>query len=199
MEPYEIIVAPFELWLAPVTTTFPYADDAPAGDWKLFGTNGKDNYSEDGVTITHEQTINQIRTLGSTGPKKVSRPSENLTMALILQDLSAEQYGKVLNGVTVTDVAAASGTPGTKDILFRMGLAVTTFALLCKGASPYGDGWSMQYQVPIVYQSANPTPVFNKGDAAGLALTFTAIEDPAAATPAESFGKLVAQYADALP
>ena len=199
MEPYEIIVAPFEVWLGPVPTTFPYADDVPAGNWKLLGTNGKDNYSEDGITLTHEQTINQIRTLGSTGPKKVTRPSENLTIALILDDLTAEQYAKVLNGVTLTDVPAASGTPGTRDVLLRQGLAVTTFCLLCKGVSPYGDGWAMQYQVPIVYQSANPAPVFNKGDAAGLALEFTAIEDPAAATPAESFGKIVAQYADALP
>lgn len=198
MTPYEIIVAPFEVWLGPVGETNPDVDNTPAGNWALLGTNGKDNISEDGVTITHEQTLNQIRVLGSTGPKKVQRTQENLTISLVLHDLTAEQYAKALNNVSVSDIAAGSGTPGHRDITLRQGLDVSTFALLVKGASPYGDSWNMQYQVPIAYQSANPAPVFNKGDAAGLALEFTAIEDPAAGTAAERFGKLVAQDADAV-
>jgi hypothetical protein len=137
--------------------------------------------------------------VGSTGPKKVTRTSENLRIALVLNDLTPEQYAKALNDVAVVPIAAGSGTPGHKDITLRQGFDVSVFALLCRGRSPYGDNWNMQYQVPIVYQSANPAPVFNKGDAAGLAFEFTAIEDPSAATEAERFGKLVAQDADALP
>jgi len=199
MKPYEIIMSPFEVYLAPVGEPFSDVDDTPAGNWVKLGTNGKQNYSEDGVTVTHEQTLSQKRTLGTTGPIKVKRTEENLTIAFVLEDLSMEAYGKVLNNVTPTDTPAASGVPGTRDINLRQGGDVSLFALLCKGlVSPYGDSWATQYEVPRVYQSENPAPVFNKGDAAGLACQFTALEDPDAATEAERFGKLVAQDADAL-
>jgi len=76
MQPHEIIVSPFQIYLAPVGETWSLLDDVPAGNWRLLGTSGKYNYAEDGVTVTHEQTINQIRTLGSTGPVKAARPEE---------------------------------------------------------------------------------------------------------------------------
>jgi len=196
MEPYEIIVSPAEIYLAPVSEAFPELDDAPAGNWVLLGKTGKINYAEDGVTVSHEQTLSEIRTLGTTGPLKVVRTEESLTISVILQDLSAENYAKVLNGVTLTDVAAAATTPGHRDITLRQGPDVTTFALLCRGKSPYGDNWAAQYEVPIVYQSANPAPVYHKGDAAGLAVTFNALED-LTAPAAERFGKLRSQDAAA--
>ena len=197
MQPYEILVSPFQIYLAPVGEAFSLLDDVPAGNWRLLGTSGKYNYAEDGVTVTHEQTINQIRTLGSTGPVKVARPEENMTIELILMDCSLEHYATLLNDVSVGDIAAGVGTPGYRNITLRQGPTVATFALLCKGVSPYADGWYMQYQVPIVYQGANPAPVYTKGAAAGLACSFMALEDPNAATEAERFGKLLAQDAEA--
>ena len=197
MEPYEIIMSPYEVWLAPVGETFPLIDAVPAGNWAKLGTNGMFNLSEDGITVTHEQTISKKRTLGSTGVTKVNRSEENLMIAMVLNDLSMEQYAKILNNVSVNDVAPGAATAGYREITMRQGRDVSTFALLCRGASPYGDSFNMQYQVPIVYQSENPAPVFNKTDAAGLALLFGAIEDPNAASDAERFGKLVAQDAAA--
>lgn len=196
-EPYEIIMAPAELYLAPVSTAFPDVDESPASPWVRLGTSGKDNMDEVGVTVTHNQTFATKRTLGSTGPVKVTRTEEDLTIEATLLDLTAEQYAKALNGVTVTDTAAGAGTPGTRSITMRQGTSVTQFALLCRGASPYGDSYAGQYQVPKCYQSAAPAPVFSKGDAAALKLTFTAVEDLDAATEAERFGKLVLQDAAA--
>lgn len=198
MVPYEIIMAPYEVFLAPVGESFPDVDTAPAGNWKKLGTNGKYNLSEDGVTVTHEQTINLHRTLGSTGAVKASRPEEGLLVALVLEDLTAEEYAKVLNNVGVSDIAAASGTPGHRDITLRQGPSIASFAMLVKGPSAYGDNWNSQYQIPRVIQNGNPAPVFNKGDAAGLACEFVALEDATAATEAERFGKLVIQDAEAL-
>lgn len=197
-EPYEIMISPFEVYLAPVGEAFPDVDETPAGNWVKLGTNGKYNYSEDGVTVTHEQEIFEKRTLGSTGPVKAVRTSEGLMIAFVLDDVSMEHYAKILNDATVTDTPAGAGTPGTRDIKLRRGPTVSQHALLLKGASPYGDSWAMQYEVPIVYQSENPAPVFSKGESAGLACQFTAIEDPNAATEAERFGQLVAQDADAI-
>ena len=198
MKPYEIIMAPFEVYLAPVGESYPDVDETPAGNWAKLGTNGKYNISEAGVTVTHEQTNSLHRTLGSTGPVKAARTEENLTVAMIMEDLTMEEYAKVLNNVAVSDIAAGSGTPGHRDITLRQGPDVALFALLVKGPSPYGDNWNTQFQVPRVLQNGNPAPVFNKGDAAGLACEFVALEDPDAATEAERFGKLVAQDADAV-
>jgi hypothetical protein len=181
-EPYEIIMAPYEVWLAVVGTAFPDVDESPAAAWKKLGTSGDDNMDEAGVTVTHDQTIVQRRTVGSTGPVKVTRTEEGLSIGLTLLDLSVEQYAKALNGVTVTDTAAGVGTPGVRTITLRQGRDVTLYALLCRGVSPYGDSFVAQYQVPKCFQSDNPAPVFNKGDAAALA---------------ERFGKLVSQDAAA--
>ncbi len=197
MQPYEIIVSPYQIYLAPVGEAFSLLDDVPGGNWRLLGTSGKKNYAEDGVTVTHEETIVQIRTLGSTGPVKVVRTEENMTIELILLDCSLEHYATLLNDVAVNDIAAGAGTPGYREITLRQGPGVAAFALICKGVSPYADGWYMQYQVPIVYQGGNPAPVFSKGAAAALACNFMAIEDPNAGSDAERFGKLVAQDAEA--
>jgi hypothetical protein len=198
MQPYEIIMAPYEVWLAPIGEAFPDVDETPGGNWELLGTNGVKNYSEDGVTVTHEQTLEAHRTLGTTGPVKVKRTEESLMVELILEDLSMEHYAKVLNDVVVTDTPAASGTPGHRDITLRQGSEVATFAALVRGPSPYADNMAAQYQIPRVYQGANPAPVFTKGEAAGLQAQFIALEDPNASTDEERFGKLVAQDAAAL-
>ena len=199
MRPYEIIMSPYEVWIAPEGTAFPDVDETPAGLWARLGTNGKSNYSEDGMTITHEQTITAHRTLGSSGPVKAVRTSESLMISLTLEDMTAEQYAKVMNNVPVSLVAAGVGTPGNKNITLRQGLNVACFALLVKGPSAYGDNWNSQYQIPRAFQNGSPAPSFNKGDAAGLACEFTALENLDAPTEEERFGKLVIQTADALP
>ncbi len=44
-------------------------------------------------------------------------------------------------------------------------------ALLIRGdASPYGDAYGSQYEIPACFQSGSPEPVFTKGEPAGLAL-----------------------------
>jgi len=72
-------------------------------------------------------------------------------------------------------------------------------ALLVRGnVSGYGDGFKSQYEIPVCFQSGSPEPVYTKGEPAGLALEFTALEDPAAATPDMRFGRLVMQHQAAL-
>lgn len=198
MEPYEILISPYEVYLAPVGESFPDVDETPGGNWTLLGTNGKFNISEDGVTVTHNQTIEKKRTVGSTGPVKAVRTEEDLMISFILEDLTLEMYAKALNNVTVTDTAAASGTPGYREITLRQGREVAVFAVLVKGKSSYGDSWYGQYQIPKAYDSGNLTPKFNKSDVAALSFEFTALEDPDAASEEERFGTLRMQDATAL-
>ena len=199
MQHTEIVISGAGIYLAPISETYPEIQATPGGNWALLGSGGDVNLGEDGITVSHEQTLNQKRTLGSTGPVKVSRSEENLMIAGVLEDLSLEEYAKILNDVTVTDVAADADTGGYRHIPMRQGHDVSTFALLIRGtnASPYGESYNLQYEVPVVYQSANPAPVFQKEDSANLEFEFTALEDENAATDAERFGRVVAQ--DAAP
>lgn len=192
-QPFEIIAAPFEVYLAPVGTAFPAIDATPTTPWEILGTSGSKNITEDGITVTSEQTVERVYTLGTTGPVKAFRTQENLMIEFTLMDVSLEHYAKVLNNATVTDVAAGPGTAGYREIPLMQGATVATYALLMRGGvSPYGDGFAMQYQVPIAYQDQNPAPVYVKGSPAGLQCRFVALVDET-----QGFGKLVAQ--DAAP
>lgn len=197
-KPYEIIAAPFAVYLAPVGEAFPAIDEAPAGNWELLGTSTR-HYNEEGVTVAHEQEIEVFRGLGSTGPVKAFRTSEGLMVRFTLHDMKLEEYAKALNGAAVATTAAGSGTAGIKELNLYRGLDVALYAMLVRGPGPEGDGWPAQYQVPVCFQSGNPEPVFSKGEPAGLAIEMTALEDPDAATEAERFGTLVAQSAEPLP
>jgi hypothetical protein len=196
--PYEVIAQPFTLWVAPVGTAFPLIDVAPGGSWTKVGTSGDLNYTEDGVTITHSQSVELWRALGSAGPRKAFRGEEELRIAMVLADVTLEQYAHALNYNAVTTVAAGVGTAGYKKLGLSRGLDVVQRALLVRGSgSPYGTGWSMQYEVPVAVQAGEPEVVFVKTEPAGLSLEFVALEDPTASDLSERFGRLVAQHAEA--
>src|SRR3546814_2889434 len=57
MEPYEILAGPLTIWLSPVGTAFPLIDAEPGAEWKLMGTRGTRNMSNDGVTVQLNQTV----------------------------------------------------------------------------------------------------------------------------------------------
>ncbi len=192
MEPFEIIAAPFTMWLAPVGTAFPLIDAAPSGTWVKVGTSGELNYKNDGVTVRHSQTVVRWRALGDTGARKAFRTEEALVIALVLADVSLEQYGLALNHNAVTTVAPG-GEAGYKKVGLSRGPAVTSKALLVRGPSPYDTNMNMQYEVPIVVHIGEPEVVYRKDEPAGLALDFEAMVDVTAATEDERFGRLVAQ------
>lgn len=198
MEPYEIVGQPLTLWLAPVGTAFPSVSASPASPWVLVGTSGDRSETEEGVTVTHSQTLNKVRAGGSVGPIKVFRPEEDLMFRLTLMDVSLEQYRTALNNNTLTTVAAATGTVGTKSVGLSRGKTVSTYALLARGVSAYNPAFVSQYQVPRCYVSGNPAIVFRKGQPAGIELTFEALEDLTASSEAVRFGSLVMQHQAAL-
>lgn len=198
MEPYEIIGAPFILWLAPTGTAFPAIDAEPAVDWTRIGTNGARNYSDDGVIVTHSQTVAQARPAGATGPVKAWRDAEDLMIGLTLWDLTLEMYQYALNGVAPAATAAGVGSAGIKTVGLSRGVEIIQYSALFRGESPYGPNMNAQYELPRCYQSASPKTTFKKGIPAGLELEFTALEDLNAASDDERFGRFIAQTAPAL-
>lgn len=191
--PFEIIGAPLELWVAPVGTAFPDVDEAPPSPWVKIGTSGTRNLTEEGVTVSQPQAFNKFRSAGSAGVRKIFRTEDDCMISAVLADLTPEQYKYALNSNSITTTAAASGVPGTKKLGLSRGLRVATMALLARGCSPEGDDMVAQYEVPLCCQSGNPQPVFTKGQAAALALEWTAIEDPNASSDDELYGRLVVQ------
>lgn len=177
MTPYEVVAAPYQIYLAATGTAFPLADTAPAVAWVLLGTSGYLNYDEDGVTVEHNQTVTDWRAAGSTGPRKAFRTSEELKITVKLADLSPTQYAKVLNSATITTTGASTTVPATSAFPLLRGTTVATYALLCRGLSPMGDSYNAQYEVPLVYQAGSPKATFKKGEPAILECEFMALVD----------------------
>lgn len=182
--PYEILAVPFDVYLAPAGTAEPdIDDDPPNAPWALLGTRGADEYDEGGITVTHGQEVNVYRGLRGTGGVKAFRTSEDLTFGFTLNDLTLEEYAKVLNGNAVV----AGG--GERSLGIHQGPQVATYALYAKAQDgPYADGAAYALYVPKVFQSGSPAVVHRKGVPAGLALVFTALEDLDALSEEDRFG-----------
>lgn len=199
MKPFEIMGVPFTLYVAPVGTAFPLITAAPAAPWVTVGTSGDRNYSDEGVTVAHSQSVNTVRGAGATGPQKAFRTEEDQIVSLVMWDMTLEQYALAMNSNEVATTAAGVGAAGFKALKLYRGVEVATMALLIRGdASAYGEGWKSQYEIPVCFQSGDAEPVFTKGEPAGIALEFTTLEDPDAATADMRFGRLVVQHALAL-
>jgi hypothetical protein len=194
MMPFELVMSPADVYIASEGEAFPSIDQNPGGNWMPLGIAGKRDQAESGVVVTHGQTLKEHFTTGSSGPVKVVRTAESLTIDIEIEDITLETYAKALNNIGLYSIAQAAGVAGARVMPMRQGLEVTTFALLVRSASPYGDAMNLQYQVPKVYQAASPAPKFNSnGDAAGLKFQFKALEDPNAESDATRFGLLLAQ------
>jgi len=187
VNPREIVVGPLAIYLAAAIEALDSVSAAPSGNWALLGTSGAENYTEAGIVITHSQTLRQTFAVGATGPRKVSRQQEQLTIGLTLMDLSVAQYTKVLNGTT----KSTDTTPNIDYIGVRRGPDVKIWSLTAWGdkLSPSGPTLDLAYYCPRCYQSADPALTFSKDAEAALAVVFTALEHTAAATAEERFGR----------
>lgn len=191
--PFEVIAAPYRVYVAPVGTAFPAVtvdESAIPTEWVLVGRSGDLNYDRGvGVQVQHSQTMAPWRSVGDAGVRKTFRTEEDLKISLKLVDLRLEQYQNAMNGNTVTP----SGT--TKKMGLSRGFAVATFAVLIRSdVSPYGDGLNMQYEIPVAAQSGSPTVNLSKpGEPAGLDLEWTALVDPDATSDDERFGRVVCE------
>lgn len=204
--PAEIIVGPFEIWLAPVAEAFPDVDEAPSGNWTKLGTGGMNNYSEDGVRVAMEQTMDEHYTAGLTAPVKATRARERKVVTVTLFDLAPTQLTKFFAGTAPTSVAAGSGTPGYDWFGLYRGLTAYERACLIRGTgqSPQDDGtavgaaWNSQLELPRVTNIGNAELVFNKSDKAGVQFQLLVLADQTQSTAAEYLGRFISQDAEAL-
>jgi hypothetical protein len=189
--PYEILTGVGELYLAPAGTAFPDVNATPGASWIDLGN------TQDGVTVTADQDITEIRVDQETGPVKATRAEENLVIGTKLAAATLENLAYVL-GNSVIDTPPGVGTIGTREVGMYRGQVVKTYALLFRGVSAYGD-YPAQYEVPLGYFGGASESEYTKDGNAGIPVEFHALVDPNAATDAEKFGVLVMQDAAALP
>lgn len=189
--PYEVLAAPFTLYTAPVGTTFPAVSATPdPALWTKVGSSGPLNYDRAaGVNIEHRQNVTIWRSAGDPGPGKTFRVEEDQLVRITLVDITLEQYSNALNHNEVT-----TGS-GTKTIGLSRGTNIITKALLLRGSvSPYQEEGAMQYEVPRAQQTASQVvPLSIPGQPASLALEFTSLVDPTAASEDQRFGRIVAE------
>lgn len=191
----EIIAAPFEMWVAPVGTAFPALADEPAAPWSKLGLHGARSYSEGGVSIEHRPQYGISTPAGPDAvPGNAFLTSDELRINVELIDLSLESYSLALSQAPISDTPRAPGSAGFRSIaLAHSPRSMARLALLARGPSPYNDDMMAQYEVPVCRQIGSPTPTFQRGEPAGLALQFLALRNPSATSEDEIFGRLVAQ------
>lgn len=190
-QPYEMTSGPLEVYIAPVGESMPaIGTEPPGGNWTLIGTLGSQEYGEDGVTIAHAETVNDIRGVGSTGPLKAFRSAEELTVAVMLMDATLQELTRALNLTAV----ATDTNDYTLDLY--KGLTVPYRALLVRGEdkSPHGASYNIQWQLPRVRPDSAPSLVFNKTGPAMYQLQFRVMEDLSAASVSARFGIVRAQF-----
>ncbi len=190
-EPYEIVAGPVEIYIAPVGEAFPgVATEPPGGNWTLIGARGSTNYSEDGVSVQHTESVENLRTLGSTGAVKSFRTEEDLIVGFTLNDTTLESFQNALNFNAVTTGA------NDKSISPYKGPEVRYRALLVRGngKSPYDSSMNIQWEIPRVRADPTVELVYQKGEPIGLALQFMALIDLNAASDDARFGTLRAQF-----
>ncbi|KKN39094.1 hypothetical protein LCGC14_0746900 [marine sediment metagenome] len=184
-EPYEVVVGPVEVYISPVGTAMPAVTlEPPASPWVLIGTLGNREIGEDGVSLAHEESIEDFRGLGSTGILKSMRTEEGIVISFMLNDITLAEYSRALN-------LNAKTTDGSDDVIdLYKGVDVATRALLVRGngLGPNGASKNIQFELPRVRPDAAPDVVFVKGTPAGLALSFRVMDDLNAASSADRHG-----------
>lgn len=179
MSDLTILNGPITLWWAPVGTSFPAIDTDPGVEWTKIGTSGAENYSDDGVAVSLNQTVEMWRGLGSTVAKKAFRTEEDPVISVTMVDLTLDMVRLALNQNQVTDEAASTGTAGHRELNLERGLDVSTVALLARGVgkSPELAGANLQFEMPEVFEMASQELSWVKGDGVGVLLEFHALKD----------------------
>lgn len=165
----EILAGPLELWLAPVGEAFPNLGVAPVGNWELIGASGSENYTDDGVTVGLPQSIEKFTPAGSTMGVKAWRTEESVEVGATVADVRNQVLQFALNGNSIDE------TTGQTEVSLLRGHAVTEYALLARGQSPYEAGGTGQFQVPRCYMMSEPEISYLKGEPHAVEFNFDAL------------------------
>ena len=155
-------------------------------------------YGEDGVTIKKGPGIKTFSGSKRLGPVGVYRHVDELMVECMLYDNRIEMWAFALDQ-NVTEVAAASGTVGTKSIGLSRPKKVKRYHLLARGISATDEDYVGQYFVKEVVVSSGWEPKLTVRDVTGYQIGLTAFADLLETDETKEFGDFIEQSADALP
>ena len=199
--PITFLTGPCTVYLAPFGSgsTLPEIDGDPdgltwSGGFKL-GQAGKEDIGTGGVALRKLTTFNEIRTDGTTGPVKALIDTETFEVEFTIHDLSftgnagAIWFGANKYGST-TNVSAGSSTGGYKKYFIgdETGEAKLWNLLIAFGNSPELSTGHSHLNIKKCYMSNDPEMILQRGDVAGVQMTFRALQDTAA-TADQQFGE----------
>lgn len=180
MPELEIINGPLSVYWAPVGEAFPAVSAAPAGNWALIGTSGAHNYTDDGVTVRSEKSVEYFRALASPYPRKSFITEADVIVSVQLADFTLTQLRTALNqNVVVSDT-------GFDYIPLDVGSDVNEIAVLVRGTgkSPLFDGSNMQFELRRAMEDGSREWGFVKGEPVMSELNFRVIYDEGQTFPA---------------
>ncbi len=205
--PITFLTGPCSVYLAPygAGATLPEIDGDPdglswSGGFKL-GQAGKEDIGTGGVAIRKLTTFNEIRTDGTTGPVKALIDTETFEVEFTIHDLSANGNATIFAGAnkysTTTTVAAGSSTGGYKKLFIgdESGEAKLWNLLVAFGNSPELATGHSHLNIKKCYMSNDPEVILQRGDVAGVQMTFRALQDTSA-TANQQFGEFRFQSAE---
>ena len=171
--PYDTVVGPGSVWLAPVGTAFPVVDLAtPAAAWISLGE------TDGGLTFTPKRSVKKHYTDQSFAPKKTTVTLRETEVSVALAQITLERLAKILDGQAIVTVAAGAGTAGYRYFTLSAAATLPQYAMLIRVPSPYGDGYT-QIELACVSPSGDQKIVFKKDDMSTIPTTWDALEDPA--------------------
>ena len=186
MAEIEIINGPLAVYWAPLTEAYPAIGAAPAGNWLLIGTSGALNYTEDGVIISHEKSLEYFRALASGYPRKAFITEADIIVKVTIADFTLSQLRLALNQNTVTSDAG-----GFDHMQMDVGLDVSEIALLIRGTgkSPLIAAGNLQFNIDKVVEEGSREWAFVKGEPVMSELNFRIIYNDGATYPV---GRIIA-------
>ena len=104
-------------------------NDVPAAAWDEIG---EDLITEDGLALSHTESIEDEMVLNETNAIDDYRVSEEWMLSFSTKDYQAEVLQRVLNGNPITTTAPVSGGVGYQRIPLRKGPAVTKQAIMAR-------------------------------------------------------------------
>ena len=125
-------------------------------------TSLANNYIEPGgIVLEYQDDLEPVDLLKDLAPATMRRVREQVSVQFTIMDMHIDTFARFLNGNTVTDTAAVSGTSvGYQSVNITRGNNVSEFSLLFRGRSAYAatnptnTGWISQIWLPKVYCSS---------------------------------------------
>lgn len=184
-QPYEQLVGPLQVYIAPYGEAAPAVNATPAGNWALLGaTDGEQSIQNLGKLTYFRDNDHQ-------GPVKAVRPEEDVVLKFTLVGLTLENLGKVVS--RTANLVSVAGPPATRKLPLKRGSVPTEYAFLFKGSalSPYGAFPGMYVLTRAVFDG-EPTEAYARDGRAAVECEVYVLDDPAV-TGNDSMGYLLVQ------